>query len=412
MVGLIDQGLQASIKFLALLLFARWLTQEDFGIFALATASSVMLVGVQYAIIVVPFIVSCPTVEQAEDNRAQWYWLHLMMIAAVVGCLIVFLAVLIVVEGAAWLQDTVKFTLVIAPLWLNVQFTYRWLYQVMKFGVIIRMSTAYFVTYALGIGVVILGFPTVWAAVLAFASAPAAAICVAFFAVRPPGFRSARGMFAAWLKTRSLAGWSLLSRFTFQVNYQVMIFIIATVAGMFDVAAFAATRSLIQPSGTLVAAVDMIDKPRAGRAYAKDGIAGLKRSIPRTMRIFLIFGLPYLVLLFVFADEAIALIYGTKYAAYGVELRLWIAVAFLGLVQQPLSVIVVTMRKVRASFLCNALSASVAIGVVVALIGDYGVRGAILATLAGRIVGVALFIAFIMSVWRTQRTESGPTSRA
>ena len=406
MVGLIDQGLQASVKFVAILVFARWLTQEDFGIFALATASSFLLVGVQYAIVVLPFIVSCPTAKIAEENRGHWFWLHLMLVAVAVACLGVILTVLTLIDSAAWLQDTAKFTLVLAPLLLNYQFSRRYFYQTMNFGLTLKMSIANFVFYGLGIAVVVFVAPTAWAAMLAYASALLAGMAVAFFGDRPPSYRSAKGMFAAWSRSKSFAGWMLLSRLVRQVNFQLMSFILAALAGPASVATFTLTRSLIQPTGVLIAGVDMIDKPRAGRAYAKDGISGLQGSISRTRQFLLMSGLPYLLLLLAFANEIIALVYGPNYADFGKETRLWIAVALVNLLEQPLNSQMVMMRRTRVIFLCNALSACITVGLAAAFIGDHGVLGAIIAVLGGRVVSVALLFAATKSLHRTQHGQS------
>ena len=289
-----------------------------------------------------------------------------------------------------------------APALLAYEYTRRYLYQTRHYWAILKMVFVYFGVYAALFLLAVITTVTIWKAVLALLGAAALAAILPLFGTLRLHRVPVADVFATWYETRRFTGWQLLTFFANQAYDNAMNLILAALSGRLDIAAYSATRMLIRPVNVVVSGVDKIDKPRAGRAMAKDGMAGLRRSIGGTRRTVLLLGLPYVLLIVVFAEGAMQFVYGDKYAGYTNELYLCAAVATMIMLLQPLDTMLVILRNSRTQFLCTLAGAIAAIVIAGLSVPSQGAIGALVAICVGNFIRLALLLAAVASISKNQ----------
>jgi O-antigen/teichoic acid export membrane protein len=193
-------------------------------------------------------------------------------------------------------------------------------------------------------------------------------------------------------------GWSAASSLAYSgYNFAVQA-ILAAIAGPSAVGAYAAVRTLTQPVGTLIQAIDTVDKPRAGRAYAERGINGLWVVIRKSWAWLIALSLPYLVAISYFSSEVLAIAYGDRYADVSGLVVLWSAVMLVMLFTQPLETGLYVIRRPDLLFKGRAVSAVLVLSATPFLISAWSASGALSAlilgwSLAGLFAGLQLIAA-------------------
>ena len=387
-----DQGGLALIRLAGLLVFARIMSKEDFGAFALMVSMSFLLNNAQRSLVILPFIISCKTPENLERDGADWFWIDIVV--GVVFSLALFAAWggVTLFGGQPWVGTALLYSAIGTPPLLAYTFLRRWAYQAQRYPNVLTMVLAYILGYGIGIGVAWFNRDIEAMPFLAFTFAPISGLIVGLLLERRRWRAPAKGLFARWRKTLGFSTWSFLSFLLGSIYTNGMNIIVAGVVGAVGSAVFAATRTIVAPIVTLVSAIDMIDKPRAGRAYLKDGVAGLRESIRSTMTILLAMGVPYLLVVFVFGETILEICYQHKYVSMVPELRIWVVAMFFQMVANPLSSHLIILADSRRVFLANLAGALVTLAVMGLTIREYGVSGALAAMTAGRAVNVLLLL--------------------
>ena len=405
MVGLVDQGSRSAINFAALILLARWLPVEDFGILALVMSAVVIVGQLQGALLVLPFIVSCPTEEKLREQLPQWLWLSAYMATAVALLLCAIYGLLLVFDlGRSW-RDLFWYIAIAGCPRLLQEFCRRTLFQSQRHRAIIAMSVTYFFAFASGLGLIFFLDGSVVMAVFVLGGSSLAgyiagrAVTGTFTRVSPAH------AFRALQEQKSFAGWTFSAFLASSAYVEAMSFIIGGIVGPAGVAVFAATRNFIRPAETMVAAVDSIDKPRAGRAYAAKGMPGLNASVEKTRNMILALVVPYLALVFIFSPEILDLVYGEKYLAYVTELRLWIVAGIINSFVHPFNTKLIILANSRAIFVCRLVGASVTLLLALLTMGEHGVKAAIVAFAVGRTADLLLLMWFSRALSRDPRVK-------
>ena len=101
--------------------------------------------------------------------------------------------------------------------------------------------------------------------------------------------------------------------------------ILAVLTGPSAVALFQATRTFTQPMSVLMMAVDNFDRPRAIRSLNAGGMGQMFRQLLKATLVLFVMCSPIWLVLGLFPDQIIHLVYGGAYADGAVPLYLWIA---------------------------------------------------------------------------------------
>ncbi|MCR6631813.1 MAG: oligosaccharide flippase family protein [Magnetospirillum sp.] len=401
LLSLVEQGMISGANFLALLLLARGFDAATFGTFSFAWLSLLFVVNIQRSAVVVPFVIHTaePGVLAAEAPawRRLSLWttgLSALGLATIAGALPAF-------GAPAWMSTA----FVMAALFVVPSFTYefrrRWLIQLDRFGATVAAAGLYTVLYVAGVLAAVQTHRLELAAAAFIAASGGAALLCAALAPRlpPPAQPPAFGTFL-----RNLAhfiGWSVASNLAYNGYGHLPPLILGALAGPGPVALFQAMRNFTQPLSTAATAVDNFDKPRAARALAAEGVAGLRRALSHTALAMAAMTLPYVVMLILAGDWLVNLVYGQRYGDPTATLAWFGAVHVTVLFVYPLETALFLLRRPDLLFRGRIASALVGIGLCLALVPVWGLGGAMAGIAAGIAVSglAALFLLVREKPW-------------
>lgn len=396
LAGLVDQGAYSLASFVQTALYARLLSPDEFGLFAMVLSTVLLTQTLQRCVVVLPMVVSL-----ADRDRAGirgWFSVNGIVLAA---------ALVVLLAGAGAMQllglgsgriSTVQL-LGLAALALPTVFLYefvrRALYVEAQHGHVPLQAATYLLLQIGGTLVVGYLFGTALAAVLSLALANLAGAAVGALALnwrRKPDEAGARELLARY---RSDMGWSLAAAAPYAGYNTAMPLLVGLLAGPASAGLFSATRLLLAPVTTLIAAVDSVDKPKAARGLRDGGVAGLRRSLRGTWRSLLLAGGPYLVLAGIFHSQIVLAVLGSKVAAGAGAAWLWLLVGLLMMLGQPLETGLLVLRRARWYFwsrLFAVIASALALWFAIAPLGH---SGGIVAVLAGWLVSAVFAVALL-----------------
>lgn len=399
-IALFDQGALGLARIIALVLFARIMPTEQFGAFALVLSIGFMASTLQRAVVVLPFIMACREPENAAEAARAWSWIALL--TALLSALVLALAWsgCLMLSTDPWLATAIAVSAMATPFSMAYTFLRRLAYQMKDLRAVTVMVVVNALAYAVGIPAAVLARDIGGLPFLVIVLAPAASATVGI--VKMAGYLKPRphGLWQTFRNSLPLSRWSFFASLAASFYTNGMNLIIAGVIGPAGAAVFTVTRTLVSPAGSVTVANDMVDKPRAGRAFAAAGHRGLRRSTSNTMVFLVALGGPYLLLVALFAEPLLHLVYGDKYVGTATELRLWALVMMLTLLTNPLATYLVTVRDTRSIFQANLIGAVVAILVSLPLLYRFGIAAALVAMALGRLVNIGLLA---LAAWRSHQ---------
>jgi O-antigen/teichoic acid export membrane protein len=137
---------------------------------------------------------------------------------------------------------------------------------------------------------------------------------------------------------------------------------------------FTAARTLTNPAVSIVSAVDSVDKPRAARALAIGGMAGLRQAVGRTRLFLVVVTGAYLGLVACAAQPLLDLAFHHRYSGITLEVRVLAAAIFLFCLNQPSETMLIMLRASATMFATRSATAVLTVGLLIAGSGA-GVTG-------------------------------------
>ncbi len=391
--GLIDQGLFSLSTMGQLLIYARVLPKDDFGLFSLAWGTCMVALGLHRSVVVLPMIVTAGQHFHLEGGI--WTRIDLLFRLLLAGGLLAAAAVAHVVAPE---QDYALLFGLTAPAVaasLAYEFQRRCLFQLARRREVVIASAVQASAILVSIIVVTQLKPDETAAILGYAAASTVAALVARF-LRGPLLWQAGERVGTLLRTnRAMMTWNLLSYIPYAVYYNAMVLIVGIVSGALGAAAFSAARIFAAPITTLIQAVDSVDKPRARAALREKGIPGLRRALGRTRRSFLLLGAPYLLLVVIAGPYLVPLVLGPSFADLYVAVAVWMGVLLLMLVAFPMETGLVLLQKSNLVFWVRTAAAVTSLATYLAVDGHAGHTAPVIGLLAGWSVSTILSWIFL-----------------
>jgi O-antigen/teichoic acid export membrane protein len=377
-----DQGMQGAAGVAVNILLARSMAKADFASIGLMLGIYYFTLGFHRANVVMPFILDGREAGEAGAAlRNRWWAFNLAFVAATALCLAVAAA------GAAllahsrpdlgWMARGLFFAVFVSPAMLMTEFMRRWLYQE---GRAMAAATASLVFCVLNVGFAAMAYridPAMGAWSWVVASAGFVGIALV---VLPPrlDFRSHGSV---WRRHRQFSLWQSASHIPYTLYNNSVVLLMSAFGGAVAASSFAVGRTLTSPLASVVAAVDLLDKPRAVRALASDGVKGLKSSIGRTRRLLVAVNGAYLLVLLLETPRILHLAFGSRYDGHELDVRLLASAFFLISLNQPSETMLIALKDNKllfASRIAAAVSAVAAIGVGGKLFGPTGCFAALL----------------------------------
>lgn len=376
-----DQGASGLANVVALALLGRALPQGEFGAVGTMIGLYYILAGFHRSAFVLIFTTSYRSgTTPAEDHRenSTWWWLSLgaaVLLSAVLG--LAALAVTsepIALSRIGWTALPLALAMIVSPPMLAWEFARRWLYKLERADVVALCSGANLLAQVAVAWFVARHAPTAWTAALAWVVANLLAVCLALPWLRPTA--PSREVAASLVKeNRAMAGWFAATNVPYSVYSSASIVVwIGLFMHALATAVFTAARTLTNPAVSLVSAIDSIDKPRAARAMAMEGPAGLLRVVRKTrLTIALVTGL-YLGAISLFADTLTAMVFAGAYPGLGEEMRILAAGFFFFGLNLPSETMMIVLRAGRTMLAVRCVAATLAL--IALWIGSgHGIRG-------------------------------------
>lgn len=356
-VGIIDQGLFSVSALMQYFVYAKVLSPDSFGLFALVQGVTLLAIGVQRSAVILPMIMT------ANEEGGDPAWNRLDVGIRVAFSIILFLPS--VAGNLFSIPYEYRIVLALSALCtffsMCYEFNRRSLFLERNKPAIIKISAVYFLMISFSVAVVSAWFKSLEAALMGyfFAAMISATIARRLRAPIP----------LSVIRVRDHIGiiwWNLLSFLPYSIYNNGMIIIVGLIADVRSVALFTASRMFTAPIQTLIQAIDSVDKPRARRMFASDGLLGLGRSIKRTRVTLLALGVPYLLVIVLGADLFVPRLFGDRFPGMVEAVQMWAVVALLMMLSQPLETGLLVLHKSNLLFWTRTLAA---FGAVVALLG-------------------------------------------
>ena|SRR3990167_767 len=409
--GLLDQALFSLATFAQTVIYARTLPSIEFGLFAMALSTVLLAQTLQRCVVILPMVVS---VAQAKESVIRpWARLNGVVIALALAALaLVGLTARLVAPEARLLPTLCAMAALCLPAVFSFEFVRRALYVEQKRGRIAGQASAYFTFQLAGVGAVVWSGGGGMAAIAATAAAALLAALIGALALTWKRQPDDVTLGALVTRYRTDMGWSLAAALPYAGFNTSMPMILGFVSSPVAAGVFTATRLLLAPVTTLIAAIDNVDKPRAARALRDEGSSGLVRSLRGTLRSLLIMGGAYLLLAGVFSDQLLRFLLGARYSVDVGFAWIWLVVGLLMMFGQPMETGLLILRRTRWYFWSRFLALLAAAAVLVlGLQVLAGHAAGVIAVAAGWLVSGGLaagLLRYALGRARAEDTERRP----
>jgi O-antigen/teichoic acid export membrane protein len=395
---LIDQGVLAVCRFAAIVIFARLLSTEEFGAIAVAISVAYLCVGFARATFALPFAAFCSDHNKMAEGAHQWLAFGLFLIAPAAALLTCAALLLQALDSPSWAKDAAAYSAMLSPMTLAYEISHRWLFQAEHYRAMLLQVLTWAVASVIGF-LVFIALPLPWIATLSLCAGYLVATAVGLAGNLPQQPIEFRHIRAVWREMRQFTRWTIVEFLADSLQGYTMNIAVVLFAGPAGASIFTATRNAVAPIFTLVSALSA-EMPRLARAYSSSGASGLTKALRGTQAFALIIGGPYLVLVAIFSEPILRLLYGTKYAGHSTELLLWALAALLLLLIRPLDMWLLASLDSRRLFMRKILGALATVSVAVPMLPLRGVEGALYAIVAGMAVNLLALATAVYGIRR------------
>jgi O-antigen/teichoic acid export membrane protein len=291
--------------------------------------------------------------------------------------------------GWHWAIEPLLLTALISPAMLAWEFARRWLYKIDRADMVALSATIYLLLLVVVAWLASRGLPSATTGAFAWIAGSVAALAVALPGLSPQ--RLDRIGAARMIRTHGReSAWLAATNLPYSVYSSASIVVLIGAAiGPVAAALFTAARTLTNPAISIVSAIDSIDKPRAARALATDGIAGLKSIVRRSRISIAIATGVYLGFVALFATPLIALAFHGQYAGSEENVRLLAIGFFLFGLNLPSETMLIVLRAGRTMLAIRTITALATIAAL-ALAAPYGIHGMAIAFAATQAANMLL----------------------
>lgn len=387
---MIDQGFQGLANLGVNALLARSLMKADFASIGLMLGVYFFVLGFHRSNVVVPFILDTSRLDEAGYRDAdRWWWFNLAFVGLVAGLLwtVSLIAHLVVPPGSDWVTNALDYAPVVAPCLCLTEFGRRWLYYAGKPGAAALAAFVYFVINITIATIVLITGAGLALGTAAWVMAAAGYMTVVVWAA-PPLLVAPREALSVWRPHAAFSGWQMLNHLPYAIYNNSVVLLIGFFGGAMSAAVFSAARTLSSPILSFAAAVDLLDKPRAARALASHGIAGLKSSISRTRRLLLLSNGAYTLLVLLATHQLLQLAFGDRYLGHEAEVQIVAIAFFLFGLNQPSETMLIVLRASKVMLLTRCIAALSAIAALALLAKPFGTAGCAAAIVFVQLVNV------------------------
>jgi O-antigen/teichoic acid export membrane protein len=391
-----DQGASGLANITALAILGRALPVAQFGAIGMMIGLHYFVAGFHRSAIVLPFLTvhhDQPGNDAARVESSAWWWLALAGAFALSVVLAIAAATVFAIGAlfpcAHWLIQPLLLAALVTPTMLAAEFTRRWLFQIERADLVALFALVYSCLLIGGAFLAARESPDATAGASGWAAASMGAAVPALFILRPTPIRK-KDFGRIVREHRSEAGWLAWANLPYAVyGSATMVVLIGMIIGPVAAGVFTAARTLTNPAMSIVSAIDSTDKPRAARALAEHGPAGLHHAITRTRWLIALATGAYLGAVAIWADPLTRLAFHGQYPDIIAEVQLLALAFFLAGLNQPSETRLIVLRAGRAMMMVRTVVALLALAALL-FAAPWGVAGMAAAVAAVQAVNLLL----------------------
>lgn len=409
-LGWADQAIVSATSFLPLVMIGRWAGPHQLGVYAVGVSILALLVATQESLITRPYSVHLHRPTGTPEEYA-FSALSLSVLFSVATAIVISAATLMgAALGAS--REFVDIGWVLAgatPFLLMRDFARRFCFAHLVVGRALLLDGA---VAALTIpSLALLAWYGHLSVTSAFAAMGAAgAVCsLGWYALSRRAFsRSFHQIGATTSRNWQMGKWFLSGQLAEQAQGYLTPWLALAIAGAAVTGVYAACSSIVAFTNPLLFGFFNVLLPKFVLTLREQGVAALRRQACADAALLAGIMGAFTLVVFVFGDDIMDLLYGSKsYAGYRPVLVVIAAAALVGAVAAPASIALAAAERANIAAYVTALTAVLSIGLIAALLVYGGLLGAVYGVLGAEIFGcISLWLAFLVLVPDASSTAS------
>ena len=385
-LSFVEQIIISSTTFFSLLIFARALAKDDWGVFSVSIAFFHFLQGFQRALVTIPLVTFSPSTEAIRGSIGFWF----SQMNKVAGWSVFSVALAIatgsIVASDHWVNSAFIALLIILIPHFYYEFVRRCLIQLGRYSALVMLaSIAAAVTgTAVSLTFWMDGSSSATTGAMAYGSGAAVSAIAGLLIIRSEANAGEVALsIDKYLDIPRFARWSLLSHLSFSSYVLAIPIVLGFITGPGAVAILTAIRNIVQPLNTLLTAIDNVDKPKASRSMASGGITHLMASLSNTRKTLSTAGGIYLAAVLILGETGLHYLYAGKYDGNTNIMLIWVIIYGLMLYSQPAETGLFILRKPELLFKARTIAAVLGMSTALVLIPYFGAAGAAVGLMVG-----------------------------
>ena len=381
-LAILDQGVFAGTNFVISILLARWLSPEQYGMYAVAFAVFLFLVNFHQALLLEPMLVFGSSVyrDRLRGYLKDLLLLHVGLSLVMVLSLVGFAAMALKLGQAKGLSTALLGLAFAGPSILLFWVLKRIFYLRLSPGPSVASALLYCGLTIGGLAIVYKhGLLSTFSALLmmGFGGLGASVPLFVYLGLRLPSSSHASGLLDAWGRHWRYGRWALGANAMMWVPINAFYPLLSRFSGMAQAGELKALMNFAAPMLQTCAALSSLMIPYSARVLADRGNAGVSVVLRRMTLLCVSCAVPYWVVLLVFKGTAFRMLYSGQYLQVAYLLPIVALASVFGSAFFGPAIVLRSMESPRLVFAAVSVSSCVAVAVGVPLTRALGVGGAV-----------------------------------
>jgi O-antigen/teichoic acid export membrane protein len=381
-LALLDQGIFAGSNFVISILLARWLSAEQYGMYAVAFAVFLFLLNFEQALLLEPMLVFGSSVYRdcLRGYVKALLLLHLGMSLVMAFGLCVSAAVVSKLGQANGLPGALVGVAFAAPTVLLLWLTKRTFYLKLSPAPSAGASLLY---CALTMGGLALVYkhshlsPLAAFLLMGLGSLGASIVLLAYLGLRLSSTQDAPSLLDTWRRHWRYGRWALGANAMMWIPINAFYPLLSRLSGMAQAGELKALMNFAAPMLQACAALHTLILPYAARVLQEKGSAGVSVLLRRMTLLCVSCAVPYWVVLLLFQGPAFRMLYSDRYTEVAYLLPVVALASVAGSAFFGPSIVLRSMESPGLIFAAVSVSSGISVAIGIPLIRALGVGGAV-----------------------------------
>ncbi len=402
--SVVDQAVVSATSFLTGVLVARFMSQEQLGVYFLILSLIVFARGLQNQLIVSPYMIYC---HRRQGSEAKTY-LGSVLIHQLGFVLVATMAVAVVTGvvvmgwGAPALFPAIAVLIVVLPVLLLREFARSYAMCRLKIAAAVAFDVVFAVLLLGTLLVMTLLDRCTVSGVYVVMGTVALVVCLGWLILEQGQWKIQRSQVVAdWKYNWPFARWAMAGHLVGFTTPCLMPWLVAAICGEAAAGLFGACGTLVGVANMFVMGLGNFVAPKTAKAYADGGTTALARVLSKTLALY-VGGIGAFFLVSLVAGQwLVVFVYGSEFAGGGTILTVLVLSVMATSVGWAAGNGIWAMDRPQATFAPDLCALVVTVIAAFLLVQPMGALGAALATLAGTVTAAVLKCLTLVQVLRS-----------